>query len=341
MARRGIVAAIVCVICLSHSLTWADDAPLSEERVRDAIRRALPLLEKASAGSAEERTCFTCHNQAVPVFALTAARDRGFAIDEENLQRQLDHTSAYLTEGSEAYLEGRGQGGKALMAGYALWTLSAGGRKADETTAAVTQFLLQYQQDQSRWTHPGFRPPSSGSDFTVTFVALKGLTVYGTDSQQELIQKRIETVGAWLRETTPVDNEDRVFKLHALRLLRMNEELIKTEAKQLLERQQDDGSWPQTDDATGDVYATATSLYALLETGSLKTDSEQTARAARYLLDTQQEDGSWRVISRAKPFQTYYETGYPHGKDQFISVAAAGWATLALLRTLPPEKFED
>ncbi len=55
----------------------------------------------------------------------------------------------------------------------------------------------------------------------------------------------------------------------------------------------------------------------------------------RYLVDTQLEDGSWHVVTRAKPFQTYFETGFPHGKDQFISIAASSWATLALVLTIP------
>jgi len=52
------------------------------------------------------------------------------------------------------------------------------------------------------------------------------------------------------------------------------------------------------------------------------------------LLRTQKADGSWMIKSRSKPFQPYYESGFPHGKDQFISVAASGWATAALAAAL-------
>jgi hypothetical protein len=37
------------------------------------------------------------------------------------------------------------------------------------------------------------------------------------------------------------------------------------------------------------------------------------------------------VRSRAIPIQPYFESGFPHGRDQFISAAAANWATTALL----------
>lgn len=38
--------------------------------------------------------------------------------------------------------------------------------------------------------------------------------------------------------------------------------------------------------------------------------------------------------SRAFGFQPYFETGFPHRVDQFISASATGWAILALTNTL-------
>ena len=61
-------------------------------------------------------------------------------------------------------------------------------------------------------------------------------------------------------------------------------------------------------------------------------------RGVKFLLGDQLEDGSWHVRSRSKPFQTYYESGFPHGKDQFISMHASSWATLALLLTHSAER---
>jgi len=55
-------------------------------------------------------------------------------------------------------------------------------------------------------------------------------------------------------------------------------------------------------------------------------------RARSYLLRTQKEDGSWFVKSRSKPIQKFFDSGDPHGKDQFISMAATSWATAALAK---------
>jgi hypothetical protein len=40
------------------------------------------------------------------------------------------------------------------------------------------------------------------------------------------------------------------------------------------------------------------------------------------------------VRSRAIGFQRYFDTGFPHGRNQFISAAATGWAAIALAYTL-------
>jgi len=50
---------------------------------------------------------------------------------------------------------------------------------------------------------------------------------------------------------------------------------------------------------------------------------------------TQKVDGTWFVASRSQLFQLYFESGFPYGKDQFIAVAATGWAAAALALSLP------
>jgi len=76
-------------------------------------------------------------------------------------------------------------------------------------------------------------------------------------------------------------------------------------------------------------------MVALLQANGLTIDDEQLHRGVKFLLDAQLDDGSWHVATRAKPFQTHYESGFPHEKDQFISIAASSWATLALVLSLP------
>ena len=78
-----------------------------------------------------------------------------------------------------------------------------------------------------------------------------------------------------------------------------------------------------------DAYATGQALYALHASGREPTTVPY-EKGVRYLLRTQLEDGTWFVRSRAFGFQPYFESGFPHGKDQFISAAATSWAAMAL-----------
>ena len=314
----------------------ADEPDLTADVIRAAVMKSLPLLERGARTSmAERKDCFTCHNQGLPVMAFTTARQRGLEINEEELKAQLQFTADFLGRNREKYQEGRGQPGQAFMAGYGLWTLEHGGWQADETTAAVAEYFLKYHSDRDHWSTHTNRPPSEASDFTGTFLGLVSLQSYGTSEQQDRIKARREQVRKWLRTETPKDNEDRVFRLWALKLAAADAQDVQSAAKDLLATQRPDGGWSQLEELESDPYATGTALVALHRAGDVAAESEPYVRGLKFLLQRQKEDGSWHVASRSKPFQTYYESGYPHGADQFISITAGGWATIALTLALP------
>ena len=73
---------------------------------------------------------------------------------------------------------------------------------------------------------------------------------------------------------------------------------------------------------------------ALAETDPVAVRGEAYGSGVAFLLRTQLADGSWYVQTRALPVQAYFETGFPHGRDQFISAAATNWATQALIRAI-------
>jgi hypothetical protein len=82
-----------------------------------------------------------------------------------------------------------------------------------------------------------------------------------------------------------------------------------------------------------DAYATGSVLTVLRLAGGLSQKDSNVQRGVQFLLRTQLPDGSWHVVSRSKPFQPYFESGFPHAMDQFISMAASNWATSALILT--------
>src|SRR5207253_8799223 len=132
------------------------------------------------------------------------------------------------------YLQGKGQGGQADTAGYALWALAAANYDANHTTQAVAEYLLQRNKEKAFWQNNSNRPPSEAGPFTTTYVALYGLSSFGTSEQQERIAARTKQVREWLAKTPAKDNEDRVFRLLGLKAAEAPEIEIGAATKELL-----------------------------------------------------------------------------------------------------------
>ena len=232
-----------------------------------AVRSAIKPLQQGASGAAKERTCFTCHNQALPVMALQEARNLEVEIDEDVFQAQIQHTMRHLKRGKTNYLKAKGQGGQVMTAGYALWTLEAGDYEPDEITSAVVHYLIERQNDQVYWSQKSQRPPTSGSDFTNTYLAMRALRHFGGDEHQTKIDERAAAVAKWFAKSEPKDNEDRVFRLRLSEYLDIDDQQKSAAAEALRSKQNTDGGWSQKEEMASDAYATATALVALMRSG--------------------------------------------------------------------------
>jgi squalene-hopene/tetraprenyl-beta-curcumene cyclase len=179
------------------------------------------------------------------------------------------------------------------------------------------------------------RPPSEESLFAVSYVALRGLKTFGTTEQRPRVEARFRQVRDWALTTPAKSTEDRAFRLRLLHVAGAPDVELRRATQELLQTQRSDGGWAQLDSTESDAYATGTALTALHQAGGVATSDAAYQRGLTWLLKAQQADGSWHVATRSTPIQTYYESGYPHGEDQFISITAAGWATTALALALP------
>jgi prenyltransferase beta subunit len=98
----------------------------------------------------------------------------------------------------------------------------------------------------------------------------------------------------------------------------------------LLQMQNDDGGWSQTNAMKSDAFATGLSLYVLV---AWKDTSADTAisRAQAFLVENQQPDGSWLMASRpAEP------SGPGPARDlRPIKYFGTAWATIGLARSGP------
>ncbi|MGN6137027.1 MAG: DUF1549 domain-containing protein, partial [Aureliella sp.] len=309
------------------------DQLLSDQVLRERAAQALQLIERSSAEYLKQRECFACHHQAMTILTGLEARARGLAVDHDNLVRQVERTIEHLRRGESDYRQGKGQGGKVDTAGYALLALATAGWPADATTDAVAEYLLQANADKQHWVCSGNRPPTEANDTTTSALALMGLKAYAREQRAQRAKPRIQECRQWLAEHPPEDNEQRVFALMAARSVADTASMAALRDA-ILAQQRDDGGWSQTEAMPSDAYATGTSLVALAQAGTAPTHPNY-QRGLRYLIESQLPDGSWHVTTRSRPIQKYFESGFPHGADQFISMAATSWSTLALMLALP------
>jgi hypothetical protein len=107
-------------------------------------------------------------------------------------------------------------------------------------------------------------------------------------------------------------------------------------ARELTALQRADGGWAQAPQMASDAYATGQALTAISMTQPDMVTGDPYRRGVAFLMRTSEADGSWHVRSRAFGFQPYFESGFPHGHDQWISMAATAWAVIALIPAVEP-----
>jgi hypothetical protein len=173
------------------------------------------------------------------------------------------------------------------------------------------------------------------SRISATALAIRAMQLCGPPGLKDQLAERIERARTWLLGVQPADQTENAFRLLGLAWANADASHITAQVESLLKAQRADGGWSQRPTLASDAYATGLVLYALHTSGQLTTTDGRYQRGVSYLLRTQLPDGSWHVATRSFPFQPYFESGFPHGHDQWISATATGFASVALINALP------
>lgn len=293
--------------------------------IRSAVEKSIAALQKSGPQFVKVSGCSSCHHQSLPQMLTGAARKRGYAVDETVAAQQLKTVMAMFRPIREKLVDGSVTlPNPGISVSYSLLGLEAEGHKPDETTQAMTAAIVRTQLADGSFAVLPARPPMEASAFTSTALSIRALRVYGID-----VDERIAKARAWLTNAKPATNEDKTMRLLGLAWSNAPKADIENAADELLAAQRADGGWAQLDGLETDAYATGQAMVALQTVG------KQTSHGVAYLLRTQLADGTWHVRTRSNPFQPLKDSGFPHGRDQWISAAGTSWAAMALTLSQP------
>lgn len=313
----------------------------SANTIQNAIQASLPLIQRADANFVPKAACASCHNNSFAAMAVGAARKSGFQVDEKTSAQQvkanvfgLVKLRDYLHQGFFVPVQDVfGQ----FVVGYILIGLDAEHYKPDLNTDAAAMYLKSHQTADGEWPYPAAdtRPPICSDYIGQTAVSMRALQLYAPKADKASYDQAIQLAASWMAKAKSTNNDDRSYRLLGLAWYGKDKDATQKAMRELLAKQRPDGGWSDLDSMQSSAYATGRSLYAL-QTAGLPASDAAYGRAVKYLLSTQQDDGSWYVKTRAMAFQPYFDAGFPHGFDQWISAAGTSWATVALSQASQP-----
>jgi len=341
-ANPGTAVTHTMVLLLTGFLVAVAQAASAQTlpEVRTAVMRALPILQRSAANFVSQRACVSCHHNSLAVITLRMAQQRGFSVDAKALDavesrtfRELRNANAFDDAVQVANLSDPTPNDS-----YLLMAARAAGVRADLTTGVYARRIARWQREDGHWITSDFRPPHSSSVFTATATAIRAVQTYlpqESSGERDAVLRRARE---WLINARPQSTEDAAFRLMGLAWAGASPEESRAAGRNLSERQRSDGGWPQLPRYDSDAYSTGEALYALREAG-VPAEDPAWQKGLKFLVSSQARDGTWRVrtrmISPAEVSPEYFTTGFPYGKDEFLSYAGSCWAVMALMSMLP------
>jgi hypothetical protein len=303
--------------------------PATSVRVRAAVERSLPLIQQVDIPFIKKTGCVSCHHNSVVSMAVAAAGRNGYRLDEALVAEQRRIIAGYLESWRERTLQNIPIAGGVDTISYLMLGVREAGQSPDFATDAQAIWLERRQAADGHWPVTTIRPPIESNDIEVTAVSMRALQMYAPKTRTQEYRRAVQRAREWLKTAKGQTTEERAFRVLGLAWAEAGAAPIDRAARELLEIQQSDGGWAQLPTLASDAYATGEALVAL-QHARIGMDNPAFRRGVEFLLRTQVEDGSWYVKSRSVPIQAYFESGFPHRADQWISAAATAWATTAL-----------
>ena len=293
-----------------------------------ALERSVALMQRNSSQFLNAGGCFSCHAQHQAGLAAAVAWSAGVKVDWA-LEIEQSRAIATMRGGLEQSLYQAVDPPSGVAAQeLTVMQLSGDGIPPQFATDSLVFHIASLQRKEGDWPNYGpVRPPLEDGGFSNTAKGIRSLRLGLLPARKAEFEERIARAADWLTRASPRSTEDRTMQL--LGIVWAGRKPPEDRLRQLIDLQHPDGGWGQTEFLASDAYATGEVLFALHEAGISATEPVY-LRGVEFLLRTQKEDGSWRVRTRAVPFQPYFQSGFPHDHDQWISQSGTAWAVMAL-----------
>jgi len=314
--------------------------PRQNNTVRKAVEDSLPLLQHADFNFSKTAGCTSCHNNSMQAMVAGLARKRGLRIDEEIASAQARINVQELEVSRDRLHQGYyfqvGDYFTDFVLGYQLVGLHALNHPADLNTDAAVMLIQSRQKPNGEWPYPhaDTRPPICLDYIAQTALSMRALQLYAPKPAKASFEKSVRLAAAWLAKARSFNNDDRTWRLTGLAWAGTDKPATQKALQEVLGTQRPDGGWSDLPSMNSTAYATGRSLVSMQAAG-LPVSDPAYQRGVKFLLNTQQEDGSWYTKTRALAFQPYFDAGFPHHYDQWMSAAGTSWATMALTLALP------
>lgn len=303
----------------------------------EAIQRAIPPLQRTALESKEafvrhasRQDCTSCHQQYLPMAAVALAKKKHVLADQEAQEKLIRMVSEGELKNVEADWQALFHPDPVGTKGYSLLGLAAADLPATGIIDSWVHHLCAIQGKDGQWHNNLPRPPIQTGDITATALAVHALRRYPLPGRRSELDERIARAGAWLWSAQPENTDSRIYQILGLAWAGEPASKLMPLAQALIAEQRPDGGWAQLPGLNSDAYATGQAVYALRVAAGLERFHPAVEQGLRFLLSNQLADGTWHVRRRAFPFQPTMNSGFPHGRDSWISAAATSWAVMAL-----------
>ena len=299
-----------------------------------AAEKALALLQQTNPTALREGGCPSCHSQNIVGMAVNVANAAGLKADLVNHRESATAALHFMKQFEAVIPQGMQSPGGPDMEQYAVAQMKSAGIEWNQTIDTIILNEMRLQRADGAWHISGFgRPPVEDSEIHRTAMGIRILQEYPIPALSAETRNRVRQAAKWLNAQQPISTDD--CNMQILGLVWAGGGDVSQRAAKLIAMQRADGGWGQTPWLPSDAYATGQTLQTLHMSG-IPASHTAYRRGVDFLLRSQLPDGSWYVKSRSPKFQPFFQSGFPHNDNQWISSFATAWAVMGLAHAALP-----